>query len=34
VGRASPQVKEFAEQIQNLAERYPEAIAYTPAPIL
>ena len=34
VGRSSRQVKEFAEQIQNLAERYPEAIAYTPAPIL
>jgi adenylosuccinate lyase len=34
VGRAYPQVNEFAEQIQHLAERYPEAISYTPDPIL
>lgn len=34
VGRAYPQVNEFAQQIQHLAERYPEAISYTPDPIL
>ena len=34
VGRAYPQVNEFAEQIQHLVKRYPEAISYVPGPIL
>ena len=34
VGRAYPQVNEFAEQIQHLVKRYPEAISYVPDPIL
>jgi adenylosuccinate lyase len=34
VGRAYPQVNEFVEQIQQLAQRYPEAISYVPDPIL